>query len=79
MRDLVTVIDSMLNHIPRINRNLVHALESCQQSARYSSPESIGMWWRTTGIVLSNHFGEENNLTDWQQTVVDIFMDKVEK
>jgi hypothetical protein len=75
MRNLVTVIDQMLNVIPTENTSFIIALTSRRSSAEYSAPELMGLRWRSVSETLEDHIPQDATIwTDWQKEVVKIWM-----
>jgi hypothetical protein len=77
MRNLPNVIDQMLSEIPSGEVSLRAGLEDIIDSVMYSSPEGIGMWWRSTAELLHEEFGNHPPDDGWQGKVVDIWMDRI--
>jgi|APGre2960657373_1045057.scaffolds.fasta_scaffold261561_2 hypothetical protein len=77
MRNLVTVIDQMLNVIPTENASFIAALRSRRDSVEYSAPELMGLRWESVAETLSDYISQDETLwTDWQKEVVKIWMGK---
>ena len=77
MRYLPEVIETMLSEIPAENAVLVASLEDIMDSANYSSPEGIGLWWKRVAQVLCEELGDQPPMDGWQGRVVNIWMDRV--
>ena len=85
MRNLVTVIDQMLNVIPTENAicnapstpSFIAALRSRRDSVEYSAPELMRLRWESVAETLSDYISQDETLwTDWQKEVVKIWMGK---
>ena len=84
MRDIATVIDRMLEVIPKnpsTSNNIRMELNSIKDSAGYCPPESIHhLWYRGSELLWREFDGlDPVDLTGWERTVVDIWMDKRSK
>lgn len=53
MRNLADVIDSLLEHIPDTEKDLIYDLNSVRSSVAYSPPENMMLWWGETLLALS--------------------------
>jgi hypothetical protein len=84
MRDITTVIDQMLEVIPKnpstsnIRMGLNSIRDRARNSGRYSAPESMSDLWYKGNDLFWKTFGglDPVDLTGWERTVVDIWMDK---
>lgn len=85
MRDLVKVIDQIKEVIPVSEDRLIRQLNSLQQSALYTSPESIGLRWAAVAECLQDRFCEYVNgepqepkfeAGSWEEKVFNIWMNK---
>ena len=77
MRNLATVIEQMINVIPRDNAEFIAELESRLSSVHYSAPELMGLRWRSVAGTLSDYISQDETLwTDWQKEVVKIWMNE---
>lgn len=77
-RDLPTVLEKMIGEIPieTDNKSFVDELMDVRNSALYSSPEMMYLWWCEGSQVLESHLPDPNNLNEWQQKVVNIWMNQ---
>ena len=75
-RFLPSVLTAIINEIPE-GEELRSHLEKVRDSARYSAPENMRMWWVKAAECLEL-LPKPGDLNAWQQRVVNIFMDKVE-
>lgn len=76
MRNILTVIQQMMEVIPR-NNPLIADLEDIESSVRYAAPEMEGLWWRELSRIVGDHLPptlEECN--DWQRQVGLILLDR---
>lgn len=84
MRDITTVIDRMLEVIPKnpstsnIRMGLNSIRDKAKINARYSAPESMSDLWYKGNDLFWKAFGglDSDCLTEWERTVIDIWMDK---
>jgi len=84
MRNIATVIDRMLEVIPKnpSTSNIRVGLNSINHIAkinsRYSAPESMSDLWYKGNDLFWKTFGglDPDCLTEWERTVVDIWTDK---
>jgi len=70
-RDLSDVIEALLVHVPETEEKLVRTLKSIKDSANFCPPESMGVLWKRTSIVLMDEIGQPTE--PWQKRVSDIF------
>jgi hypothetical protein len=80
MRDIATVIDRMLEVIPKnpSTSRLRGALKAVANNAGYCPPEHMGGLWSDGSRLLFTAFEglDPDCLTEWERTVVDIWTDK---
>lgn len=77
MRNIYDVVDRMIPLIPEDEGALLFELRSLRQSALYAAPESARMWWTEFHRVINEYLPPPGSqLTEWQTSVVNIFMDK---
>lgn len=74
MRNLVTVIDQMLEVMPASERGFIEALNSARHSAIFSAPELMRLRWEITAECLEDYITVPTEC--WQQQLVDIWMDR---
>lgn len=76
MRDLVTVINRMLDEIPATEDDLIAELKDNRSSASCSAPELMSVWWNEVYDTLCNYAFNENtyNTNNWTETVRQIFV-----
>lgn len=75
-RELVPVLLRMLSRIPSTELDFKQRLSSLLESAKYSAPEGMRLWWVQVSTALEDQFGSADKIGVWQQEVVDIFMGK---
>ncbi len=73
MRQLDTVIEKMIEHIPKDQEDLLSDLKDQIDSFRYSAPELIALRWTRTAYVLEEYIDPTDG---WQKKVADIWMDR---
>lgn len=73
MRNLIKVIDEMLEVIPDTETDLIAQLRSVQKSARYAAPEMAGYWWRIGEDALMRTV--PNPTDGWQKRMAAIWND----
>lgn len=71
MRNLITVIDAMLEHIPRSEESTRTSLEDIKSSVAFAAPEAMKMWWNETANILVEEVGEPD--CQWKETIARIF------
>jgi hypothetical protein len=77
MRNLLTVIDQMLNVIPTENTSFIAALRSRRDSVEYSAPELMRLRWESVAETLSDYIPPDVEMwTTWQKEVVKIWMNE---
>lgn len=74
-RNLAVVIDQMIAAIPHSENNLILDLKERKQSFNYAAPESRQLWWEQTTETLALHI-DTDKPTPWQQSVINIWMNK---
>lgn len=82
MRNLIEVVDRLLEVIPLSEERLRLVLKDRQDSATYTSPETMGLRWTEVACVLEDEFVVDDKEPvfepgSWQQKVFDIWMAKV--
>jgi hypothetical protein len=81
MRNIVTVIDRVLEIIPKnpLNSRLRGALKAVAYNAGYCPPEHMGGLWSDGSKLLFTAFEglDPIDLTGWERTVVDIWTDRI--
>lgn len=72
------VIDSMVDHIPMDKVDLISELNNVKRMSLYRPPESMRQVWVSGSIVLEKHLCEPEDIIigSWQETIVNIWMDK---
>ena len=70
-RELTEVIDEMIKHIPQAWEDLSKTLKGIRDSARFSPPEGMGMWWEQATEALEDEIGRPTE--SWQMRVGAIF------
>ena len=80
MRNIVTVIDQVLEVIPKneSTSRIRVGLNSIKDSVGYNPPESISnLWYKGSDLLWREFEGlDPADLTGWERTVVDIWTDK---
>lgn len=71
MRNLVEVIDNIIEEIPFTEGQLLDRLQDQKNSICYAAPEMIGFWWNQVADTLWDEIGEPT--LDWQIKVAKIF------
>ena len=79
MRYLPEVLHQVLQEIPDTEELFIAELLDIQDSASYSAPEGMGLWWREANEVINEHIEFTEDPTGWQKAVVDIWMDRSAK
>lgn len=78
MRNIIEVIDKMIEHIPVDQREfVVPDLEKIKVSVRYKAPEAIFECWNRCAAILKYHFGKPD--TDWKKEIAAIFSGQLKK
>lgn len=72
-RNLIDVIDKMIEAIPESQVYIIDCLNDLRGSVDFSSPESISFWWSEVSIFLSDNIDLS---TDWGVAVQNIFTGK---
>lgn len=84
-RDLVKVIDRMVEVIPVSEDILLKQLDSARSSALYTSPETMGLRWARVAELLQDRFCEyvgevpqepKLDAGSWEEQVFNIWMNK---
>lgn len=78
MRNLLEVIDQMLEVIPETEEDLIISLKSNRRSAEFTSPETMSLRWDVTCETLKNELPVVDSIDDfneWQKKVYNIWMD----
>jgi len=75
-RFLPSVIDQMIVHIPDSEKSLKEDLLRVKNDASYTAPELMTRRWGQGSTVLETHFPDPKILNEWQQKIVNIWMDK---
>lgn len=80
-RDLITVINQILPLIPEVEEyGFKHELEQILYRVGYTAPEVMNDRWRETSRLINLEIPQPpQKLEDWQQKIVDIWMDKLER
>lgn len=74
-RDLGEVINKMLEHIPASEEDFRSELESCLESFKWTSPETVPLRWKSTAEALEDNMPEQGNFNEWQQKIYNVWMD----
>ena len=71
MRNLIDVIDQIINEVPKTEQELIDVLKDIQESVRCAAPELISMWWtEVQGALLDNLPGKPTK--EWQYKILSI-------
>lgn len=76
MRNLVEVIDQMMEKIPETESEIRIRFAAIRISVCFAAPESMPLHWSGCQKLLIDYFPDPTNLLDWQQEVVNIFTGK---
>jgi len=76
MRDLRTVIDSILVFIPAAEVDLIAGLKAEQNSLLYAAPEEMGRHWGLVSELLYERIGDKCCL-EWQRIVCSIWCNQL--
>ena len=79
MRDLATVIDVMLAHIPADKMHLRAMLDGRKVACLYTAPEAMGRRWWQVADVIAAELGPHPHVEDWQKAVCDVFTGRSDK
>lgn len=71
MRNLVEVIDNIIEEIPFTEGQLIDRLQDHKSSVSFAAPELITFWWNEVADTLWQEIGEPT--LDWQVKVAKIF------
>ena len=74
MRNLMTVIDAMLEIIPSTEEQLILALNSQKTSLMFSAPELINFRWQEVASVLNCNIKVATE--EWHYAIGEIFSGK---
>jgi hypothetical protein len=74
MRNLYTVIDSMLEIIPPENERLIERLNAIKSSLGFAAPEMTSFWWNECANALNSEIPVQSE--DWHFKLVKIFSGK---
>lgn len=77
MRDLLDVVKAMVEFVPETEKEILSALDDFRSSVEFAAPERMPFWWGEIARFLQEEFSDPSNLEDWQQAIVDFWMDKV--
>lgn len=74
MRDVSTVIDCMVVHIPKEEANFINALMSIKESSKFTAPESMSERYLEVSYCLYDYIKEMSLSSPlWQKVVCTIF------
>jgi hypothetical protein len=79
MRNIIAVMDAILNAIPddfTNKKNLQYDFESIKSSVPYTAPEVIHLRWNDVAGALWFNLGDPDG-TPWKITVSKIFADEI--
>ena len=78
MRDLVSVIDSLIEVVPEDSKELRNELNKRRDSVMCAAPELMSMWWTEVYNDLFEHcyFQYMEDYKDWHINVWSIFTGK---
>jgi ribosomal protein L6P/L9E len=71
MRDLVKVIDKMIEIIPENNNTLILQLKNLQGSVLFSAPELMKFRWEQCAEILNDNISGVTE--DWQKELQKVF------
>lgn len=74
-RNLVEVIDAILLVIPDSESDFIAELKKCRESARYTSPETLGLRWERTAHTMWDYIGDKkpDDMEYWEAQALDIW------
>lgn len=73
MRDIVVVIDEMLDLVPNDELELRDHLRALQTTARYMAPEMQRGVWESGAVILADRFGPVPPEDGWKADIIGIF------
>lgn len=76
MRNLVEVIDKVLEIVPQDKKNFISQLKSIQASAGQSAQELNTLCYQMAELFTKEMPGEPPFAEAWQNKLVDLWMDK---
>lgn len=78
MRDIGSVLDRMLRHIPDTEDavQLKSALHNMRDSVSYAAPEMTQFWWHELHAAVNTYLPEPSECSEWQTKVAEIYMGK---
>lgn len=74
MRNLVEVIDQMLEKIPESENSFLSSLEAIRTSTLFSAPETIRIRWKEVSINLAEFMEDKLQTEGWKREVQEIWM-----
>jgi len=74
-RNLVNIIQQMIDEIPITEQDFINSLKDNQNSVSYAAPELMSMWWNEVVDTLWD-FIPETPTEEWQFKVLSIFSTK---
>lgn len=75
-RDLIEVLDRVLEVIPESEGELRNGLQKVRSSAGYTAPEAIASRWIEAADVFAEHLPADTNvMSDWQARVAELWLD----
>lgn len=75
MRNLVTVLNEIIEVIPKENDEMINHLKHLRESASYSAPEVMYMWWNLVHESLLDYISDIPK-EEWEWKVFSIFSTK---
>ena len=74
-RNLVNIIQQMIDEIPITEQDFINSLKDNQNSVSYAAPELMSMWWNEVHETLWYFIPEKPN-KEWQFKILSIFSTK---
>lgn len=72
MRELINVLNEIINTIPKTETVILHRLDNLKGSVLCTAPELMHEWWYRTHDVLTENVPEKPT-EDWQWKILSIF------
>jgi hypothetical protein len=76
MRRIDEVITALLGAIPETEVDFREELQRLSRKANYTAPEVMHGRWLEGAVLLDRYIGKPPVLEDWQQAVVNIWVNK---
>ena len=72
MRDIIEVIERIVEYIPEDKKLFITQLNSIKNSAMYTPPEAMHGRWYEASCILENNLGQVNQLPKdgWEMEVL---------